>query len=292
VVASAQETGWGEVGQSLFDDMLARFILPEHQRRVAESAWPEGEPIVRFQVIFPEDRPPETRLNDEVHGMVRAIAARDIEAGQDVMIDDLAGLVGYEPLPEEADISHVTAFMHRDGWGVTFSFAQGHPSRHGWLKLGREFVATSQNALAGGQLGPFFENAFAASETLAKAELLSSRPTVELVLNSKRHAAVSTNYHLWARLGNTEARFAKLLSRLSDLRGSARYLDGRNLLTQAEAKEGLETLEAMEQHVADIVDGVTRDENTPVMTVYATRPIRAGELVGAGDYSLRPPKPG
>lgn len=271
--------------------MLARFILPEHQRRVVEGAWPEGESIVRFQVIFPEDCPPEIRLNNEVQGTVRAVAARKIEAGQDVMIDDLAGVVDYEPMPEEADIPHVTAFMHRDGWGVTFSFAQGHPSRHGWLELGREFVATAREALAGDRLGPFFENAFAAAETLAKAELLSSRPTVELVLNSKRHTAVSTNYHLWARLGNTEARFAKLLSRLTDLRGSARYLEARFDLQQAEAEEALAALAAMEQHVADVVNGVTREEDRPVMTVYATRPIRAGELVGAGDYSVRPPKP-
>lgn len=202
---------------------------------------------------------------------------------------DITGISGYQPPPDEADIEHVTAFAHREGWSVAFSFARAHPSRHRCLEKGQEFLAASKDNLAAGRLGPCFDTAFSAAELLAKAELLSCRPTIDLVLDSRKHEAVRSNYHLWAHLGNTDDRFAKLLTRLWELRGAARYLDDERQLSKGEAQKTVMALEAMHAHVSAVVTGQPRGEG-PGFSVYATRPIRGGELVREGDFSVRPPK--
>ncbi len=98
----------------------------------------------------------------------------------------------------------MTGFGHANGWSLSFEFAGGRPSRHDFLARACEFVTTAADALGRGHVGSFLDNAYSATELLAKAELLSAKPTVELVLNSKKHNAVATSYHLWANLGNTE----------------------------------------------------------------------------------------
>lgn len=288
---TSEKTDWAEAGQGLFEDMLERFVRLEIERRHAIGSWPEGEPVMSFQVVFPEDNQPVVRLNREIQGTARAVVARTVKAGEEIAHDDISGISGYRPPPEEADIAHVTAFAHRGGWSVAFSFVRGHPSRHTCLEMGQEFLATAKEALADGRLGPCFDTAFSAAELLAKAELLSCRPTVDLVLGSRKHDAVRSHYHLWARLGKTADRFPKLLSRLTELRGSARYLDDRIELSIDEARDTVATLEAMEEHVRAVVTGEPQGEIPHGFSVDATRPVRAGELVREEDFSIRPPKP-
>jgi hypothetical protein len=73
---------------------------------------------------------------------------------------------------------------------------------------------------------------------MAKAELLSARPTVDLVLNRKTgHGWIRSVYATWANLGNSDARYPKLLQRLENLRDSARYLRGGEALDLREAEE-------------------------------------------------------
>ena len=114
------------------------------------------------------------------------------------------------------------------------------------------------------------------------------RPTIDLVLNSKRHGQIRSVYALWANLGNTERRFAQLLQRLDDLRASARYLRGRRPLSETEANECASLLAEMRAHVGGRVDGTDLPE---AFFVYATREINAGTLITRGDFSLKRPSP-
>ena len=160
-------------------------------------------------------------------------------------------------------------------------FATGHPSRHEFLARGREFLRTAEEAHAAGRLGPSLDTAFSAAELLAKAELLSCRPTVELILNRKKHEAIAQPYHAWSHLGNTDGQFAKLLQRLGRLRGQARYLDGEIVVTTMQAADILATLRRMEEHVSRVVTAGQVGDVPASFNVYATRAIKAGELVGA-----------
>jgi hypothetical protein len=213
-----------EVGRTLFDDVIRRFIEPEIQRRTESGTWGEDLGLFMFQLLLPDDREPEIRLNEEIGGTLTATAARPLMAGEPVAPRDMSGISAYTPRPEDADVPHVTAIAHAGGWSLTFEFAGGHPRRGEFLQLGRDYLQTARDALAASRLGPYIDTAFSAAELFAKAELLSCRPTVELALNSKTHGAVSGPYHQWANLGNTDVRFARMLSRLLTLRGAGRYL--------------------------------------------------------------------
>lgn len=155
----------------------------------------------------------------------------------------------------------MSAFLHSGGWSLVFQFSYGHPSRFEFLERADQFLETARDALASGRLAPFFDNAFSACELLAKAELLSGRPTIDIVLNSKSHGAIRSSYSLWANLGNTDIRYSKILHRLDDLRDPARYLRGDKNLTQEEAEVTLELLGEMRKHVQRRVDGSASDHD-------------------------------
>jgi uncharacterized protein (UPF0332 family) len=273
-------------GEALFADMTQRFVLPNVERRRKEGSWDESE-VYRFQVLFPGGRAPEVRLNRDVGGSVMAKSTRAIAAGEETVVDDFSAVTSYTPREEDAGIPHVSGFLHRDGWSLIFEFSAGHPDRLEFLRRAEEFLETAQHALAEGRLGPFFDNALSACELFAKTELLSCQPTIEIVLNSRTHNAISTPYNLWANLGNTDKRYASLLGRLHERRSTARYLHRSNSLTSTEATETLELLTEMHAHVKACAEGSSARDS---FTVYATRELRAGQLIMSGDFTLVPPR--
>ena len=90
---------------------------------------------------------------------------------------------------------------------MSFDLSRRHPLSDDHLALGRDFAASAREAQAAGRLGVALDCAYSAAELLAKAELLSCSPTIEAALGARKHAGVATPYSLWARLGNTPARF-------------------------------------------------------------------------------------
>ncbi|MGZ8707478.1 MAG: hypothetical protein ACXW0R_08840 [Gaiellaceae bacterium] len=276
-------------GQPLFDDMVERYVRPELERQRADGTAAPDELVFRFQVLFPEGGEPEVRLNHDVGGTVMATATRPVAAGEEVTIEDFSGISEYTPRAEDADVPHVSAFAHRDGWSLVYQFGRGgHSNRFAELERGAEFLATAEDALSEGRLGPFVDNAFSACELLAKAELLSSRPTVDLVLGKRSHGAVAQPYQAWAKLGNTEQRFAKLLKRLAGLRPAGRY--GQSELRLNDPEEILAMLKEMLEHVRSRVRDGSGTGAPDVVYLYALREIRAGEVVRTGDFAIYPPR--
>ena len=97
----------------------------------------------------------------------------------------------------------------------------------------------------------FVDNLFSATELLAKGHLLLYPD--EVLMKSKKHTIVSSRFNQERALGNVEPRFAELLNRLQDLRGSARYLDNDFMLTEEGAKNMISTAEDMFQTVRESV---------------------------------------
>lgn len=279
-----------DFGPVLFQDVLDRFVQPDVAARHIAGELPTDTAIHRFQVLLHPEGEPDVRLNEQVGGMVKAVATRTIEAGEEVTTDDFSGVSSYEPMPEDVGVPHITAFAHRGGWSVAFDFTYRHPRSIDYLAGGHDFADTAREALAAGRVGAALDNAFSAVELFAKAELLSCRPTINEVISSRTHGSVATPYALWARLGNTDRRYVQLLYRLQELRGASRYLDKGLALKDGEPATLFDLLADMEAHVRRVAHGEDTDDEPQGFTVIARRDVRAGQLVTQDDFTLRPPK--
>lgn len=286
----AEEPDLERVGTTLFQDVLDRYIVAEVERRQETREWTDDMGLYRFQVLMPPDGENQVRLNEQVGGTIQAVATRAIEKGDGVVVEDFSGVKGYEPLPEDIGVPHVTAFLHRDGWSLAFEFSYRHPRRFEYLELATGFAATAGEALAADRLGVALDNAFSAVELLAKAELLSCHPTIEDALAASSHGAIATPYALWARLDNTDSRFVHLLYRLQELRPAARYLKKALALRDGEPESLFSLLAQMEVHVRRVVEGADTGEGPHGFNVIATRDVKAGQLVMRTDFTSRPPK--
>jgi hypothetical protein len=286
------DTNLESVGSALFNDMLERFVGPEMTRRETSGESREGTPVYRFQVLLPREGSVEVRLNEEVGGEALARAVRPVQKGEDVTTQDISGVEKYIPRPEDAGIPHITAFAHSRGWSIAFQLGYRHPRRRDFLVVGHQFAETAREALVAGRVGVALDNAFSAAELLAKAELLSSAPTIEAAISARTHGSIRESYNLWGgRLDNTDRRFVKLLNRLWDLRQPARYVDRGLHLKDGEPEDLFAVLAEMEAHVDAVATGDASSARATGYNVIATRTVKAGQLVQGADFTLRPPAP-
>lgn len=277
-----------EARARLFEQVMQTWIVPEIEARQARGAVPTPFQLGFAQVVFNADAAPVVRLNEEVRGNAMIQAAdptRIWQAGEDVMIDDIAAIVDFELPEEDSNAAHITLFPHADGWSISFdaTYNRARIAKH--IKVAQEFVGTATDARAGGRLHSFVENAFHAAEHLARAELLPLPD--ERFLKSKTHRTVVSRLHWWARLGNIDQDAARLLSRLEELRQSETYLARETQLTAAEAERLHEQLVSMRDRVVAHAPqpGPSRTGRRPVAMI-AARDIEAGSLVRLSDNQM------
>lgn len=275
---------------SLFQSIVETWVNPEVERRREEGTWLEGRRVGRFQVQFLDDHETTTRLNEEVQGILTVKATGPIEKGQAITAADFSEISGYQLPDQHAHHPHVTGFSHNGMWFFTFQLGRRDPARHEVLAAAREFLAAAHAALEAGRLRVCLDAANSAVELLAKAELLSCAPTIEIAQKAASHRTLSQAYNVWAgRLGNSDRRFSDALNRLAALRRQARYLTAELDGDEAEAIELIAVLDDMEKHVAHLVKAPMH-ELPDQFTVMAARQIKAGELVGPDATTLFPSK--
>jgi hypothetical protein len=276
-------------GDALFADIGERFITPEVARRRAEGSMGAGDRVWRYQLLLPPGQPPVIRLNEEVRGEVLAEVSRDAAVGDEVYLEDIVRITGFEPEPEERGTPYIAAFAQGTGWMMSYDLSRRHPLADEHLALGADFAASAREAHASGRVGVALDCAYSAAELLAKTELLSCSPTIETALSARKHAGVVTPYTLWAHLGNTEQRFASLLHRLGHLRPPARYLNGDLDAEAGEVAQLMATLAEMERHVHGVVTGDPAHRRRRYQVI-ATRELRAGRLARDSDCTIVPSK--
>jgi hypothetical protein len=263
--------------QASFEWLMHR-VDDEIMRRTAAGLWATATNVYMAQMHFWVDRPAQIRLNSEVRGRIKARAARDLKAGEEVAIDDFYEIASYRPLEDDEDAAHVTALRHAGGWSLAMSFSYNTARIGQHVEVADEFLATARHALAQARLRAFTESAFSAVELYAKAELLAL-PDERLLKGS--HGTVAGNYSVWARLGNTGETFARLLHDLGDLRREARYLHAPLTITQGEASRMLATINRMAEHVHDgrPTPWVGPEGNRRSFNIVARRAVSAGEVL-------------
>lgn len=224
--------------QHIFD----LWIKPEIRMRQEKSLLPDPYSFYAAQVIMNHDLPTEVRFDEEVHAVVRGKLQKPSTKGQQIALDELESLEEIALTDIDSNAGHMTIIAHRGRWIIRFDFRYNAARSRDHIKAAREFLDAAISSLEREHLRPFVDNLFSAVELLAKATLLLHD---EDMLTIKKHGVVHSKYNLWGKLGNTDARYTKLLNCLSKLRGPSRYLNKDLTLTLEEAKKMLAVAENM-----------------------------------------------
>lgn len=277
-----------EIRTRVAEDILNRFVRLVLLARVGNGTWGEEEGLTSFLVEFPyeDDRDVRIQVNDEQEFWGQPTAGRPFEAGESIGPTDLkVEVVSAADHPTERFIK---GRWVDDAWELEIRLSVPHPRREEHLDAGDEFAEEAEAAFVAGRFRPFYKCAFHAVEHLAIAELLTYPPVASDIATAKSHPTIRSIYQLWARLGNTDVRYATLLTQLNDRRTANTYLRGQaEGEAVAEATKVLERLREMRVWVRD----VALDDGGPkVIRMYAVGEVAAGQLVGTQDMAVRPPR--
>lgn len=181
-------------------------------------------------------------------------------------------------------------FATASQWSIVFDGRYNRARARQHQDAAEEFAAVADTALSKHRLRAFVESAFAAAELLAKAELLA---LPDKALLRAGHGTIASSFNLWARLGNTEQRFADLLNELTEARAGARYLRSSFELSPERARELMEAVRDFVSHVRErLIEEVGAETRPRGYNLIAHRELRAGEPVPVHEqgalHMLRP----
>jgi HEPN domain-containing protein len=213
------------IDSSVFDKFIGEtldlWINPEIEKRKKAGRLSDDFAMFAAQVIFGEG-PIKVRLNDEVKAIATFETANTLPPGTRVNLNDLGKIVDLQPTSDDPNAAHITLLLHRGAWQLAFDFRYNAQRSLECYQVATEFIESARFAIERGHIRVAIENLFAATELMTKALLIQ---TFDDLRAAKSHSALHDRLNWWSRLGNTDARYAKLLNRLSELRGPARYLD-------------------------------------------------------------------
>jgi uncharacterized protein (UPF0332 family) len=231
-----------EFNDNFFKHITELYIDPEIKRRREADLLPEDFVLYAVQVIMNHDAPNEVRLNEEVSAHVIGSFAKPVTNGEQVSIDELENIVDVQLTDRDPNAGHVTLLVHKGKWVGRFDFRYNASRSKGHIDAAREFLDAAGASLEKGHLRAVIDNLFSATELMAKGLLLLHD---EKMLLGKSHGIVHSRFNQWGHLGNTDARYAELLNKLSSLRGASRYLQKEFQVTLPEAKNMVEIAEDM-----------------------------------------------
>jgi hypothetical protein len=217
-MSEATPPTFSEEGQQRFlQQAFSLWVAPEIQRRGDGGLLPSNFEFLAAQIVFwPDGRPLEVRLNEEVRCSFLVEPARDIVAEVDKLIglDDINRVIEIRPPSEEADAGHVTILCLRESWCFTFDFTYNNARVANTLKAAREFLIAAHESAEKGRYRPFVDALFSAVELMAKALMLCS-PAV--AAPSWSHNKIKWQLNLRRKEKVVGGDFAELLNELAKL---------------------------------------------------------------------------
>lgn len=248
--AKSDESG---MGQAIFEQVTNLYVRPEVERRRAAGTVPEEFDLWAVQIVMNVDAPVGVRLNDEAKYIAEVKVARPVQRGEAVRVKDVDELKHIELTDDDPDAGHITMIRTAGHWAIQFDFTYNSGRAHQTLDVAKDFLESAREAVAAGRQRVAVDNLYSAVELAAKATLLPHPD--KTLFSSKTHGLVSRKFNRWAKLGNTDQRFADLLNRLGQLRPRARYGLGSLALAEGEL-EGM--LAVAKEMIAQGRERVTR----------------------------------
>ncbi|HEY8082692.1 MAG TPA: HEPN domain-containing protein [Solirubrobacterales bacterium] len=234
---SAPDMPTPEFSASLLDQVFRLWIEPAIAENGAELV--RSDVVKALVVMAPLDAP-TVYLNDDAGLIAHARAARSIDAGQEVTLDDISSIEGLVPSDIDPNAAWVALAKIGEEIVVAFDFRRNRQTATSLLQRATEFVAAAESSLEREYLGPAIENGFAAAELTVKAEmfLIDDRPT-------QIHHERVTWWSEWEKLGNAPPGAAEVLQRLYVERGASRYGDGPISMSAEDVHIALDSVAAM-----------------------------------------------
>jgi uncharacterized protein (UPF0332 family) len=229
-----------ETKQRVFQQVIDIFVNPEIERRKKINKLHSDFKLEKIQVIFPPNKKPFVRFNNEVKAVIRCKVNKSIKKGDLVYDKDIDEIESIELAKGDLDYGHFTLLFFRGNWIISFDFIYNKNKIDEHIQASKEFYESAKENLKKERLRPFFENAFASAELFTKALILSLAQKE----NKRQHEYRKKFLEDWANLGNVKSEFSTTLSKLYSLRSSARYLSS-NDYQKKETKPILLILEEM-----------------------------------------------
>jgi hypothetical protein len=235
-------------GVSIWTWVSEKYLRDDIAERLREGRLDRDDPLWGAQVLFRPGLKPVVRLNREVRGH-QVVEGRSVPPTS----GDSPGsnVFGFELPQEEAGSGHITAFIVASEIHITFHGADTDSITHE-MDGATHYIAAAERLLGDPTVpdDPLYEafadNAHTAAEMVARAELRRLPDHLPF----RKHGQVSSRYHEWAKLENTEMHFPKVLDSTFDWQRRAKYDRSEFSLTPAEAMTCMKALHAMYHHAS------------------------------------------
>ena len=223
-----------KIGQKVFQQVMDIYVKPEIDRRRKFKKIDDDFIINKVQVVFSLNKKNKVRLNNEVKAIIECKINKQINKGDLVPEEDIDKIENIKLTDEDINCGHITLLLFKNNWIVSFDARYNKETIKEHIEASKEFCESAKDNLDKKRLRPFFENAFASAELSAKSVLLTLPD--KKILTGRNHKERLDKFQNWANLGNVKIEFSEILSKLSSLRDSARYLFSENYKNENPAK--------------------------------------------------------
>jgi HEPN domain len=207
------------------------------------------------QVLFyPDERPTEVRLNEEVRVLARVKFKEGVakEKGEPIFHHEIENCESLQLLEtEDPNSGHLTLLRLAGSWHLSFDFTYNKGRSKELLQAAKEFLNTAEHALEKGHLRAFTDNLFSAAELTATVFLITApRPGERTDMS---HGRVHSRFNQFARLGNVGTSDRETFNSLASTRTRARYGKGVFNMSLSEANSHLAAVKGLMEHAEALV---------------------------------------
>lgn len=198
-------------------------FAPEIRRRIEERELDKDFVLAACQLIQTGHGTSWVRLNEEVRGVATVRTNSAVEKGQAVDWTQVGAILDFDLVEEDLDFGHFTVLHTGSSWATLFDFRSGRVKASMYLDGAEQFLEAARLAAAEKLTRPANDSLFSACELIAKAHLLVVSHRAAL---AKSHGPVGSAINQQARLGNIDNTFVAIYNAQSNVRPSARYIEG------------------------------------------------------------------
>jgi hypothetical protein len=244
-----------DIFETVVEQAMSLWFLPELERRRAAGTIPNPYELRAAQVLFyPDERPTEVRLNEEVRVLARVKFKEGVakEKGEPIFHHEIDNCELLQlPGTEDPNCGHLTLLRLAGSWSLSFDFTYNKGRSKELLQTAKEFLDTAEHALEKGHLRAFTDNLFSAAELTVTVFLITSpRPGERSDMN---HKGIRSRFSWFAKLGNVGTSSRETFNSLASARLQARYMKGVFTMSLSEATSHLAAVKELMEHAEALV---------------------------------------